>query len=109
MNSISLYRLLSHLKEYWLLGSEFDIQYKDGNFNYQRDNIATIPDALEIKLRRMTSDLQNHYEITSEIHALKTSRDMLIKRAEELGTDIRNKIVFHIERKSYKTTCRECP
>jgi hypothetical protein len=109
MNSISLYRLLSRLKEYWLLGREFDVHYKDGNFNYQWENIATISDSLEIKLRRMTSDLQNQYDITSEIEALKTRRDKLIKRAEELGTDIHNKMIFHIERKTYKTKCRECP
>jgi hypothetical protein len=109
MNSISLPRLLSWLIDYWLRGREFDIHYLDGNFNYQWTNIATVPNGLETNLREMTIRLQNHSEILSQIKGLRERGNMLVNRVEGLRTEVQNTIVFHIERKTYNTRCKECP
>jgi hypothetical protein len=109
MNSISLPRLLSWLNDYWLHGRDFDVHYYDNNFNYQGTNIATIPAELETRLRAMTTALQNHFEINSEIRTLRVRGEKLVERAEVLSTDINNAIVFPIDRKTYSTKCRGCP
>jgi hypothetical protein len=57
----------------------------------------------------MTTELQNHFEIKSEIKAFQERREKLVQRADELHAQVQNTIVFPIERKSYKTTCKECP
>jgi len=109
LNSISLPRLLSWLNDYWIRGREFDVHYADGNFSYKGTNIATIPNELEARLREMTTELQNHFEIKLQIGTLQKRSKELIERAEGLYIEMQNTIIFPIERKSYKTTCKECP
>jgi len=111
MNSISLPCLISFLTEHWLSIRDFDINYDDANGYFSLDHtvIATIPKELEAKLRTVIEELKGHWEINSDISALRESANNLIDKSRELAKDIKNNIIVPIEKEEYNTVCDECP
>jgi hypothetical protein len=110
LNQISIQGMISRVQIDWIYGQRTNEHYDEVNrcFYLEGRAIATIDPNLTDALTQRIDILRNHYEIRAMIQNFKDRREELLKQAEKLRNDINSKIIFPIQRKQYRTRCKNC-
>jgi hypothetical protein len=110
LNHVSIQGMISRIVIDWVYGGPTNEHYDDVTRCYLLEEriIATIDPNLTNALRGRIDILRNHYEIRAMVQNFKDRREKLCREAEKLSNEINTKIIFPIERKQYRTQCKNC-
>jgi hypothetical protein len=110
LNQISIQGMISRVQIDWIYGQRTNEHHDEVNrcFYLESRAIAMIDPNLRDDLSRRLDTLRNHYDIRAMIQNFKNRREELLRQAEKLSNEINSKIIFPIERKQYRTQCKNC-